>query len=64
MKAIKVEIFTDCTRNINLSNQLRINDWLADHPDIEIVEILQSESMFVTSDEKIDRNLSISIFYR
>lgn len=64
MKALQVQIFTDCTRNINPSNQLRINEWLAAHPDIEIVEILQSESMFVTADEKIDRNLSISIFYR
>jgi hypothetical protein len=64
MKPIKVAIFTEFTRHINPSNQLRINTWLADHPDIEIVEILQSESMFATSDEKIDRNLSISIFYR
>lgn len=64
MQPIKVEIFTDCTRNINPSNRLRINAWPADHPDIEIVEILQSESMYVTSGETIDRNLSISIFYR
>jgi hypothetical protein len=64
MKALQVQIFTDCTRNINPSNQLRINEWLAANPDIEIVEILQSESIFVTGDEKIDRNLSISIFYR
>jgi hypothetical protein len=64
MKALKVKIFTDFTRNINASNQVRINQWLAEHPDIEILHILQTESMCVTGEEKIDRNLSISIFYR
>lgn len=63
MKPLKVKIFTYFTLNINPPNEIQINQWLADNPDIEIVQILQSESM-VTKEDKIERNLSISILYR
>lgn len=64
MEPLKVKIFSDCTYYINPSNEQRINAWLAVHPDIDIVNILQSESMIPRGDQAIERNLSISIFYR
>lgn len=42
----------------NLSN--RINAWLEEHPDIEIVNILQSESQGAEN----AWNLTVTVFYR
>ena len=64
MQPIKVKIFTYCTHNINAPTELQINVWLASQPDIEIVEILQSESMIALNENALERNLSISVFYR
>jgi hypothetical protein len=63
MKPLKIKIFTYFTLNINPPNEIQINQWLADHPGIEIVNMLQSESMTTTKDN-IERNLSITIVYR
>ena len=63
MNPLKVKIFTYFTLNINPPNELQINQWLAEHPDIDIVNMLQSESM-VTARDAIERNLSITIIYR
>jgi hypothetical protein len=63
MEPIKAKIFSYCTKDINPLNELQLNSWLADHPDIDIVQILQSESM-VALEESIERNLSITLLYR
>ena len=63
MKPIKTKIFTYFTLNINPPSELQINQWLACHPDIEIVDMLQSESM-TTHKGEVERNLSITIIYR
>ncbi|MFP3980419.1 MAG: hypothetical protein ACLFUY_03415 [Desulfobacterales bacterium] len=63
MKPLKTKIFTYFTLNINPPNELQINQWLAANPDIEIVDMLQSESM-TTRNGEVERNLSITIVYR
>ncbi len=63
MEPIKAKIFSDCTKDINPPNELQINTWLADHPGIDIIKMLQSESM-VAIDDRIERNLSITVLYR
>lgn len=63
MEPIKAKIFNYCTKDINPPSELQINDWLADRPDITIVQMLQSESM-VAIDGSIERNLSITLLYR
>ncbi|MEW6078808.1 MAG: hypothetical protein AB1724_13410 [Thermodesulfobacteriota bacterium] len=63
MNPLKVKIFTYFSLNINPPNEVQMNRWLADHPDIEIVNMLQSESM-ATRNEQVERNLSITIVYR
>jgi hypothetical protein len=63
MKEIKVKIFNYFSMNINPPNEMQINEWLAQHPDIEIVHISQSESM-VNRDNRIERNMSVTILYR
>ncbi len=63
MKALKTKIFTYYTANISPPNELQINQWLADNPDIEIVDMLQSESM-ASRTGQLERNLSITILYR
>jgi hypothetical protein len=64
MSSLKVKIFTHCTQHINPYNETQINEWLAGNPDIEIAHMLQSESMISRNENQVDRNLSISIFYR
>jgi hypothetical protein len=64
MKPLKVKIFTHCTQNINPFNETQINDWLAENSGIEIAHIQQSESMMAMGEDRVERNLSISIFYR
>ena len=63
MNPLKTKIFTYFTLNINPPNELQINQWLAANPGIEIVDMLQSESM-TTRNGEIERNLSITIVYR
>ncbi len=63
MKPLKTKIFTYLTLNINPPNEIQINEWLARHPEIEIVHMLQSESM-TTRNGEVERNLSITIVYR
>ena len=63
MQAIKAKIFSYCTTDINPPGELQINAWLADNSDVEIVKMLQSESM-VALDNRIERNLSITLLYR
>lgn len=63
MKPLKAKIFTYFTLNINPPSEIQINQWLAENPDIEIVNMMQSESMAEKKGE-IERNLSITIFYR
>lgn len=64
MKPLKVKIFTHCTQHINPFNETQINEWLAQNQDIEIAHLLQSESMTPLKENQVERNLSISIFYR
>ncbi len=63
MKPLKMKIFSYFTLNINPPNEIQINQWLEENPDIEIVDMLQSESM-AARDDRIERNLSITIVYR
>lgn len=63
MKPIKTKIFTYFTLNINPPNEIQINQWLSENPDIEIVDMLQSESM-AERNGQIERNLSITFLYR
>ena len=62
MELIKAKIFNYCTKDINPPNELQINTWLADHPDITIVQMLQSESM-VAVEGSIERNFTITLLY-
>jgi hypothetical protein len=64
MKPIKVKVFSECTQNINPSNELVINDWLESNSNVEILHVVQSESMTRVSERHIERNLTITIFYR
>ncbi|MEJ2156991.1 MAG: hypothetical protein P8X96_16770 [Desulfobacteraceae bacterium] len=63
MEPIKAKIFSYCTKDINPPNELQINTWLADHPGIAIIQTVQSESM-VAIENRIERNLSITLLYR
>jgi len=63
MKPLKVKIFTHFTLNISPPNEIQINNWLAENPRIEVVQMSQSESM-VAKENQIDRNLSITIMFR
>lgn len=63
MGKIEAKIFSHCTTNINSTGELQLNTWLADNTDIEIVTMLQSESM-VAYDNRIERNLTITLLYR
>lgn len=63
MEPLKAKIFSYCTTNINPPGELQINRWLEENPGIEIVHLLQSESMTVHKD-KLERNLSVTVFYR
>ena len=58
-----MKIFSYFTLNINPPNEIQINQWLADNGGIEIVDMLQSESMAVR-EGSVERNLSITIVYR
>lgn len=64
MLPIQVRIFTDCSEHINPPIESRINGWLSSKTNIEIVRILQSESMVTQGEQAITHSLSISIFFR
>jgi len=64
MKSLKIKVFNYCIQTINVDNEIQINEWLTENPDIEIVHMLQSESMVAVKESQIERNLTISIFYR
>ena len=63
MEPLKAEIFSYCTTNINPPGELQLNQWLEQNPEIEIVQVLQSESMTVHKG-KLERNLTITLLYR
>lgn len=63
MGTLKAKIFSYCTTNINPPGELQINAWLSQNPDIEIVNMLQSESM-TTNEGSVERNLTVTMLYK
>lgn len=63
MCEIRAKIFSYCTTNINPPGELQINQWFKENPDIEIVDMLQSESM-VAQENRVERNLTITLLFR
>lgn len=63
MKSLKAKIFSYCTTNLNPPGELQLNQWLEENPEIEIVHVLQSESMAVHA-EQLERNLTVTLLYR
>ena len=63
MRSIKAKIFSHCTNNIYVHSELQIKHWLAANPGIDIVDMVQSESM-VSHDNGLERNLTITLLYR
>lgn len=63
MEPLKAKIFSYCTTDINPPGELQLNLWLEENPEIDIVQVLQSESMTVHK-EKLERNLTITLLYR
>lgn len=63
MNPLKVKIFTYFTLTISSSCEVQVNKWLAKNPNIEIVKMLQSESMAAKNDH-LERNMSMTILYR
>jgi hypothetical protein len=63
MEALQAKIFSYCTTNINPPGELQLNEWLEENPEIEIVQVLQSESM-VAHRGQVERNLTITLLYR
>ena len=63
MASLKVKICTHCTSDIKPYNESQINSWLEGQGEIQIVHLLQSESMVAVDSEKMARNLTITLFY-
>ena len=63
MKPLKAKMFSYCTTNISPPGELQLNQWLEDNPEIEIVRVLQSESMAV-HETNLERNLTVTLLYR
>jgi hypothetical protein len=63
MNPLQVKIFTYFTLTISSSCEVQVNKWLTKNPNIEIVKMLQSESMAAKNDQ-LERNMSITILYR
>lgn len=61
---LKAKIFTYCSMNINPPNELQLNQWLAANPGIEVVQMIQSESMVTVKEGQIEHNLSLTLLYR
>ena len=64
MSKLRVKIFNHCTTDIKPYNETQINAWLENNPDIELIKLVQSESMAALSDNQVERNLTITVFYR
>ena len=63
MKPLKAKIFSYCTTNLNPPGEMQLNQWLEENPEIEIVHVLQSESM-TAYDEQLERNLTVTLLYQ
>jgi len=63
MGTLKAKIFSYCTTNINPPGELQINNWLSQNPGIEIVSMLQSESM-TANEGSVERNLTVTVLYQ
>lgn len=63
MNSLKIKVFTHFTLTIASSCEVQMNLWLVSHPNIEIVDMLQSESMAVKNDQ-FERNMSLTVLYR
>jgi hypothetical protein len=63
MRPVKAKIFAHCTTDISPPGELQINEWLEENPTIEILYLLQSESM-TPVETRIERNLTITVLYR
>ncbi|MBC2717354.1 MAG: hypothetical protein HF978_18775 [Desulfobacteraceae bacterium] len=63
MNPLKIKVFTYFTLTISSSCEVQINNWLAENPNIEIVNMLQSESM-ASKNDRIERNMCITVLYR
>lgn len=64
MKPMKVKIFREFSDSIHPPTELQINSWLEENADIEVLHLLQSESMTPISENDVQRNLTVTIFYR
>ncbi|HHP7234977.1 MAG TPA: hypothetical protein ACFCUC_10150 [Desulfobacterales bacterium] len=64
MTPMKVKIFREFSKSIHPPTELQINTWLEENPDIEVVHLLQSESMTPVSENEVERNLTVTVFYR
>jgi len=63
MKPLKAKIFSYCTTDINPPGELQLNQWLEENPEIELINMVQSESMAV-HDNQVERNLTVTLLYR
>ena len=63
MKPLKAKIFSYCTTNLNPPGEMQLNQWLEENPEVEIVHVLQSESM-TAYDEQLERNLTVTLLYQ
>lgn len=64
MPPLKAKVFTSATHDLNPPNELQLNTWLAENPQVEIVHLLQSESMAACNENNVVHNLSLTVFYR
>ncbi len=63
MNPLRIKVFTYFTLTISSSCEIQMNKWLTENPNIEIVNMLQSESMAAKKDQ-IERNMSLTVLYR
>ena len=63
MNPLKIKVFSYFTLNIGSACEVQVNQWLAENPDIEIVDMRQSESL-AAHNEKFERNMTITLLYR
>ena len=62
MKPLKAKVFSYYTLSISPPCEIQINTWLEENPGIEVVHLIQSESMAVKND-RLERNMTITILY-
>jgi len=63
MNPPKIKVFIYFTLTLSSSCEVQMNNWLAENPNIEIVNMLQSESM-TSKNDRIERNMCITVLYR